>query len=302
AVPGSVLIEFSLPFLLLWRTTRPFALLLGLIFHGLIALGGAPDYTAVILCLYVVFFDDADLQQFASILSRHKLVKVCASFVLLLPILPRLYKWIAIASTPVKLASGLINALYLFGLMMLICYVFISTVIWIYKRQSLQENIQGDKLLWNFKSLAFILAFNVIYLFSCLGPYTGFKFFYSQAMFSNLNIHGTNHYVMPRLPIFQNDQRYVQIQSIEFQSDRVTQLSPQIDRLTEFSEAGPKDWVHQNYIASIFSHACREKLLFPIQVKYKTRDGVVVEVDNICNAPIHLKHYPLNLYPHVQPR
>ncbi|MDH5520378.1 MAG: HTTM domain-containing protein, partial [Acidimicrobiia bacterium] len=61
-----VLIEFTIPVLLVVRRTRWLGLLTGLIFHGLLALtpiGGVASFSMFIVALYVVFFDTETLRR-----------------------------------------------------------------------------------------------------------------------------------------------------------------------------------------------------------------------------------------------
>ncbi|MDO9407528.1 HTTM domain-containing protein [Patulibacter sp.] len=62
AIWGSLALELGLPLLLLWPRTRTVALVVGLGFHGVLALAGTVPFTALMLALYVAFLPDRVLR------------------------------------------------------------------------------------------------------------------------------------------------------------------------------------------------------------------------------------------------
>jgi len=77
SVYATIALEFSLPFLLLWRTTRILGCLLAVAFNVPIMGQGVVDYPAIVLAFSPIFFTEDELQSlFSQLLSNLTMVRL----------------------------------------------------------------------------------------------------------------------------------------------------------------------------------------------------------------------------------
>lgn len=290
----SLLTELSLPWLLLWRRTRIFAILLGLVFHGVIAAADAPDYTGVILAFYVVFLDP---DEFAAIAPRFTSPRVLSLVAYAgLSALGVAYSYIrsseALAGAE-SLLSRRVQQLGLWLLLMAVLHAMACLLPFLLRGHDRWAAV-APPTAWSTGQRVGYGALLVAYSLNCLSPYLGLKMYFSQAMFSALAIDATNHYLLPPVKVLDNRGRFVELQWLSFSAAKAERQRPASVALSELLELQGA-WIERNYLRSVLRHSCQNGVS-PIGIQYREA-GREILLGDACETD--LPSYPLNLYPYA---
>jgi hypothetical protein len=188
---SSVLIELSIPVLLMIRRTRYFGVLLGSVFHVAISVDLAQhfyDFTAVLIPLFVLFLPSAALVSLGDLFRRLKVPTGGAIFAI-----AALVSLVVLSNlTPNRLSAEVLQRVP-FVLWIPVAVVWLLALV--------RVKAPGESLAWHpgWGSTAVVLA-----VLNGLTPYTEVKTAYGFNMYANLRTAGgeTNHLILSgTLPI-----------------------------------------------------------------------------------------------------
>ncbi len=228
----TIAVEAMIPLFLYFRRTRNLGLLIGLLFHCVVAYNptnGFYDFSSMIFGTYILFtsqeFTDQVYRGYTALLSwKNKFKKTVSTFTL------RRFLWILAGVTVVFAFCSLLiltlNTKNFFAVLFWSTYNFSFIAIFLMamaktKRSQVAISIYPFKLpAWSF------VIFPLLVFVNGLSPYLGLKTENSFAMFSNLRTEGgkTNHFIVP-----------VSTQVFSYQKDLVEVLSSSDPLLQEFA-------------------------------------------------------------------
>lgn len=309
---ATLLTELALPFLLVYKRTRIAGWLLGLIFHGLITyLAGVSDYTIVILSFYILFLDrdDREILWETFRTCRWSKVFVAVASALVLESLP-LFIGTGLPSFPDRFTFVAWLIEYLTSLSVLTmtgyCLIAWTPLLFTGRRQSASVTAPATEVkkisFWRSMPtgvVAIIVVLDLAYLMNGFSPYLGLKYFYSQAMYSNLQTDstGSNHLFLPHIGLFQNDV-FVRISLLEFTppvSDEELRNNRGLQLLLESKD---QSLVEKNFLVAVLGNACR-KSEHNVSIRMmEIRSGVTMKEKELTCTDLEKMHSrPLNFYP-----
>ena len=303
----ALVMELSIPILLMCRRTRFAGWISGFVFHGLIILSaGVIDYTPVILGLYTAFLDTDELNALIAALKQSRPYKVCgavfvAGLLLAPPFVLRTQR-MPLPDIATKVAWG-VEVFAALALLAAIVYI-----VWtIFELRPLDSHGGGTvsknatqrnhRMVRRVSTVGVILFLDALYIGNCLGPYLGVKYWYSQAMFSGLAVDGSNHILMPPIRVAVKC-KYVQVTSLEL-SRPLTDIERRTNRgLNSLLERYENELVEWNFLASVLDHTCANTdLRVSITFVPDDSESRTVTWSNVRDHRQHLSYHPFNLYP-----
>ena len=291
-----VLTEVALIYCLNTKRWRAVGIYLGLIFHGIIIAGtGAADYSAVILALYPVFLGKDESRRAVELLSSFSWWKLPVSFCFaLIFALACFFPLTDIDFGHTNNSQSVYAFPFVVGLITLSAYAAIALLPWLRRKVELGWPPKDN---WTKRENVYLGIFVVLYTLNCAAPYLGIKFYYSQAMFSGLAKDARNHYFIPRLPLFRNDD-YLDVVSINIGGEVPEHLSLQLDSFRYVLMFKGKYYIHSNYLASITENACRYPELRPVSLVYRLPGSSYKRTfSDVCEQEDALPDsYPFNFY------
>ncbi|HSJ68213.1 MAG TPA: hypothetical protein VK921_11080 [Anditalea sp.] len=233
---ATIIIETLIPLLLIFKRTRNIGVLIGLLFHNVIAYNnhnGYYDFSSMIFALYFLFTP--------AIFG----IKIRDSFIKFLQFKKRLYQTspefktsnVILFTCIAFLCLGLIIGLNRFinDYVLIFWTLFSVSYIYIYVKTLLMVYSINEQKEKQFRiEYSLLLVFPVMVFINGLSPYLGFKTENSFSMFSNLRTEGgiSNHYLIPTdLQVFDYQKNLVKITST---SDPVLLEHAQKDQLITF--------------------------------------------------------------------
>jgi hypothetical protein len=257
---GTFVVEAAIVVMLLVPKFRHLGIVLGIGFHGLLALSGYamyPAFSTLTVALHVLYLSPAQAQHIVGSDPFRGLVKGLASWrgALLLPAIMVLIGWFAIIGN--------------FNLVALVWLILALLVAWVILfpggRMPSRSDEPAGTLLWS--RLGWLNLIGALFFVSCALPYAGIKTAQSMNMFSNLRIEGgiNNHLIMRHVPMpFGYLADFVEIRGAE--GDRVLELAAEesyglayyhlLDRLSR----SPETVVSYERDGTLFSDQTAESL------------------------------------------
>jgi len=290
--------EILIPILLVVKKWRPYGFYLGIIFHGSIAAMGAADYSAVILMLYPVFLERDEARRVAELIrnlnKRRLLVAALIGFAVTFAC------YFPVDFSNIKTSNnGQPKETFFFVLILVTFYIYTAMALLPWFFGKIKMDSPEKQVLSRSAQLA-ILSFIILYTINCMGPYLGLKFYYSQNMFSGLNRQGSNHFLIPRLKIFDYE-RYVDVELFETKQLSPKKMESDYRPFIWIANKAKTHYVATNLLASTVEHACKHAELRPIKLSYVTKDRFRKRhsFNDACTASTGLgPSYPFNFYPH----
>ena len=253
----TIFIEAAIPLFLCFKKTRNAGLLIGLLFHCIVAYNpknGFYDFSSMIFGTYILFtsqeFTDQVYRGYTALVSwKNKFKKSVSAFTL-----PRLFVilgGVAVVFSLFILLILTLNTKNFFRELFWSTYNFSFIAIFLLAMSKTRSNqvaiaINPFKLpAWSF------LLFPLIVFMNGLSPYLGLKTENSFAMFSNLRTEGgkTNHYIVP-----------ASTQVFDYQKDLVELVSSSDSYLQEAAD--------RNQLMVFFSLKNYIKFKRPMRVEY----------------------------------
>ena len=313
-IPASLIVELAIPVLLSIRRTRLVGCLCGLIFHASITyFSGIVDYTVVILSFFVLFLTEADFKALVDRIKRcdHRKWWTSVGVALALESLV-LFMGSGLSKFP-DVASGFFwvvdQAIAIFVLFVSV-YCIYTILAWMLEQRTVTPLSEPRMAGSSIRSLyawignrrgAFILIvlFDCLYVLNCMGPYLGAKYYYSQTMFSGLEMdtRNNNHFFLPYVRVFEND-TYLKIQDLNF-TPEIEPYYLESNRGLQLLLKNQEDsWVEKNFLFSVLSHASRDNR-FHVSVTFveDTPGSEPVQWRDIRDYQEELGFHPFNLYP-----
>lgn len=296
-VYGTVLIETMIPLMLCFESTRLWGLMLGIVFHFILALMGIVNFSMFMYTGLLAFLRPAELQaalQMDSGIALGCLIALSIAVVLIV------WRW-----TP-RLAAA--NCAYLHRQpAWLIQTAFgIATGCFLYAcGLALQLAAQPAAFLWHqldgAQQLGLSLFFAAFFL-NGLGPYLGYKTEFSFAMFSNLRLEPWSHLLIPEYWRLFRRAQYIEVQHIEGLPTMDQVKGNRAAELAVFVLSQPRDYYYSRYF---FREALRilHTGVVPaarVKVAYLER-GALKNIDGFDTAQLGFC-LPINRYPFVMPR
>lgn len=202
---GTVILELSLPLLLLWRPTRVVGVLIALGFHFVMAIAGFTPFSAIAVPFLILFLDDDTLAR-GRALARRLGRPVASAFEAsplrrLDPLLLACSAWLLVAALrtweltpPVATRLAAIRAAK--GV-----YTVVALALGLLVLTRLCTSGRSPVPSGGFRpSPGWLAVFPIIVFLNGLSPYLGLKTESSFTMYSNLQTEGPqwNHYVLPQ--------------------------------------------------------------------------------------------------------
>ena len=229
---GTIFVEALIPILLCFRKTRNWGLLIGLIFHCIIAyspLNGFYDFSSLIFAIYFLFtshnFSDRIHRAYKALIQKKNYVKEQVPH----------FSYAKLAMVAGAVIIGLFfvhllstNLKDYFRHVLWTAYSFTFIAIFIVAMLTKESSTNAlDRAFVIPNKLLLIIPFLVF--LNGISPYLGLKTEHSFAMFSNLRTEGgkTNHYIVP-----------VESQIFDFQKDMVQVVSSSDEQLNSYAEKG----------------------------------------------------------------
>lgn len=211
----TLFIETAIPLLLIFRRTRKSGIVIGLVFHSVLAYSsynGYFDFSSMMFALYFLFADQSLTSLIIRDYERIKNIKLHEHFSLI-----RLAAIIIVVVTFLAVLHLLIRFLpefpdfnlYVFWLTFNLAFLFLILKYY-FKRSDTRSYNLFSLSKWVFWIMPLIVFFNGI----C--PYLGLKTESSYSMFSNLRTEGgvSNHYLIPAsFQVFDFQKEYVELTS-----------------------------------------------------------------------------------------
>jgi hypothetical protein len=196
AIYGTLIIETAIPLLLLFGPTRAAGVILGMLFHGLLALHthiGLFSFSSVMMSLFTVF-----LPHSAGALHPPKFLRKLWTWGLygmaVIFLLWVVRKWLPPA---LRLDEALANK-WKVGFLFYYGYVGVALLMFIQSVRNARHGIQTASP-GSWTSVPLLIVFPVLLLINGVGPYIGLRTETSFSMFSNLHTEDgrTNHLIIP---------------------------------------------------------------------------------------------------------
>ena len=228
----TVVVEALIPIMLCFRKTRDYGVLIGLLFHCVIAynpINGFYDFSSVIFASYILFTTEAFAQQTC---------KVYSSMLARIRILKEKYATFTFKKLAVILAFAGACLAFIAVIIYLKPKDYFRDIIWsafslaaiglflVYMTKKKPAEAQIKVSFFSVPSFAFLL-FPVLIFLNGFSPYLGLKTENSFAMFSNLRTEGgkTNHFIVP-----------ISTQIFDYQKDLIEVISSSDPRLEEIAK------------------------------------------------------------------
>ena len=197
AIYGTLIIETGIPLLLLFGPTRAAGVILGMLFHGLLALHthiGLFSFSSVMMSLFTVFLPSGAVAAFHPPKFLGKLWSwglYGMGVILLLWVIRKLLP------TGLRLDEAL-SEKWKVGFLFYYGYLGVALVVFIQSLKTARHEIQGPGQ-GKWRSCLPLIAFPLMLLFNGFGPYIGLRTETSFSMFSNLQTENgrTNHLIVP---------------------------------------------------------------------------------------------------------
>jgi hypothetical protein len=146
-------------------------------------------------------------------------------------------------------------------------------------------------------SMGLIFLFDGLYITNCLAPYLGFKFNFSQTMYSGLLPTAENHLFFPKIPIFQDD-TYAFVTSIDIVGAETVHRK-NFEAFVE-STRNSGQFIHLNILKYHLDRICREENT-SIAIEYQTYWKQRVNLADACVTPSMRQYSSVQLYPSCWP-
>lgn len=265
-IPATILIEAGIPLLLMFRKTRPFGLIIGVLFHLFLGLG-FPSFSTMIFILYLFFIPPETLDRLHELYANSKLTrKICKwippiilSCVLFFWYLP----WWYLPRDFVRAFMHL-TWFYIFTGLFLFGFLFI---------RKLPLSSFTSPISWKLKPGYWI--FIILLVINGISPYLGIKLAPAFSMYSNLMTEEGyhNHILVP--------EKIIQI--VDYQDDLVEILESNYPPLQEIA--------HRNrlipfiILQRLISHNAAKEEFENINLTYR-RNNKVFSYKNAENDPL----------------
>lgn len=196
AVYGTLIIECLIPVLLFYKRTRYAGIILGMLFHALLALHPHPglySFSATMFALFTVFLS-------AEIAMAMKPTPWMVSIWRLALYIwgAWIFIWLMRGVLPAAMdLPAWLTRFWILGLGGF--YIYFGFSLYMLVRAVMSSDNDSRKLQGNYSTIRALAFFAAIIVLNALGPYFGLRTQSSFAMFSNLHTEGgvTNHLIMP---------------------------------------------------------------------------------------------------------
>jgi len=197
AVYGTLIIETAIPLLLIFGPTRPAGVILGMLFHGLLALHGHIglfSFSSVMMSLFTVFLPTGAVAE----LQPPKFLRKPWSWGLygmgVILLLWAIRKWLP---PGLHLEEALANK-WKVGFLFFYGYLGVALLMFIQLSKTALKEIQAAGP-GNWRARPLLIAFPMMLMVNGFGPYIGLRTETSFSMFSNLQTENgrTNHLIVP---------------------------------------------------------------------------------------------------------
>jgi len=196
AIYGTLIIEVAIPLLLFFPRTRAGGIILGLLFHGLLALHGHVglfSFSATMIPLFTTFLPSS----VAEALRPNETIRKAWRWILFI-LGALLLAWISrdLLPSSLRLEDKLAQN-WKVGFLGFFAYLGFSLILFVRILKITWNDIQTPVGSW--KTHPGIIGFILILVINGFGPYFGLKSVTSFSMFSNLHTENgmTNHLIMP---------------------------------------------------------------------------------------------------------
>ena len=197
AIYGTLIIETAIPLLLLFGPTRPVGVILGMLFHGLLALHthiGLFSFSSVMMSLFTVFLPNGAVVALypPKFLRRLWPWGLYGMGVVLLLWVIRSWLPPALRLDEALADKWKVGFLFYYG------YLGVALLIFIQSLKIARHEIQTPGP-GSWRTYPFLIAFPLLLLINGFGPYIGLRTQTSFSMFSNLQTENgrTNHLIVP---------------------------------------------------------------------------------------------------------
>jgi hypothetical protein len=195
AIYGTLIIEVAIPLLLLFRRTRVTGVLLGLLFHGLLALhphAGLISFSSTMTALFTAFLP---LSTAMTLKPRNEIRKAWRWGLFALGVF--LVLWIFRKLLPGLRLEGMVTQAWKAGFVGFFTYLAFGLAMFIRSLKTTRSEIQTRPGSW--RTHPWLAGFTLLLLVNGFGPYFGLRTQTSFTMFSNLHTeNGTcNHLIVP---------------------------------------------------------------------------------------------------------
>ena len=205
SIYGTLVIEFLLPFLLLYKRTRPYAIVTGMLFHALLALHphiGLFSFSATMIALYTTLISSS----VAAKLSPESWMPGLWRRALLIPLVV-IVLWTLRSWLPFLRLDEALRHLWKVGFLAYYTYAFSCLFLFIracLRSRDADQSAQGSLGTYPLPGVFLLLMF-----VNGIGPYFGLRTQSSFSMFSNLHTENgvSNHLIMPAGIQFTNWQK-----------------------------------------------------------------------------------------------
>jgi hypothetical protein len=194
-VYGTLMFEAGIPLLLIFRRTRVTAIIIGMLFHGLLALHSHPgvfSFSATMMALYTTFLS---LSTAEAVMPRKSIIKLWRLGVYALA--AALLIWTIRKLLPSGLhLEEVLNQNWKAGLVAYFAYMVTGLFVFIRSQRTQNETQTAQG---NWRTYPLLSIFVGVLLLNGFGPYFGLKTQTSFSMFSNLHTENgeSNHLIMP---------------------------------------------------------------------------------------------------------
>ncbi len=195
-VYGTLIIETIIPLFLLFGRTRVAGVILGMLFHGLLALhphAGLFSFSATMTALFTVFLP---LSTATALMPKNEIRKVWRWILSVLGTI--LILWIARKLLPSDLRlDGALAQHWKAGFFVYYIYLAVGLVIFIRAMKTARSEVQPAEGSW--RTYPLLISFAVLLFANGFGPYLGLRTQTSFSMFSNLHTENgmSNHLIVP---------------------------------------------------------------------------------------------------------